>query len=364
MNKVGIIISLEKYELSSVGLNSVLYANKDASRIRQIFIEVFEIEPENIHEFINETATLENCGTSGELAYHLSTLPPNTTIYYYYVGHGFFLDGDNYLTVYDTSKIDLKSTSLSFTSVFLEQFKKSNACRLIAFIDACAESIKDNSRGIVNESINFHDYEYELGYEYVMFFSCSPGEKSYSSNTINHGVWTYFLAKAILDKDIEAVDSDGNITAASLTGYLRNRVLNFTLKEFKKSQTPYWITATNNDMVLVTSKENISFEDQIMKLYEELNDHCYLANLYMGSYDEDCVINNDSIIEEICWDISQKLPDDWNAILHEIFYYTKRIENNQQIKIPYSEKKEIMIRIRSLIDCISTDESDYDIMKH
>lgn len=361
MNKIGIIISLEKYSDSLVGLPAVKYANNDAHIIERIFLEKFEIPKDNIFKFINEEGTLENCGLEGSIGYILSNLESDTTVFFYYVGHGFYSKGDNYLTVYDTSNIDLINTSLSIQNVFMELFRKSNANRLIAFIDACAEGIEEegirfiNGRGIGTASA--HD---ESIIDYAIFFSCSPNEKSYSSDVLHHGFWTHYLTEAILKDANEAKNNSGNISVKSLQDYLREMVSDSVKSELNKKQTPYYLMATDEDIVLVDAKLQKSFGQQIKELDEKFQDRCFLINLYTDYYDEEySIIGNYNMLQEVCGNVADLLPENWYEVFRELAYYVKMIDDNKEIFIPYKEQLEVIDRIKKFIDSIDTNESTY-----
>ena len=244
MNKVGIIIAIENYIKSAVGLPKVSYAKNDAVAVKKLFVEKFGILEKDIIEFVDENATFINCGNNGELAYFMTRFPDDTTVYLYYAGHGFFSEGDNYLTVYDTSTLDLTETSISFNSVFMELFRKSKARRLVAFIDACAESMARNCRSVISRGFDFSGFETKESFDYALFFACSPNEKSMSSDDLGHGIWTYYLSKAFEDDTVEAFAENGDITAESLKEYLQNKVTEYVEKHCSnKKQIPYAIIA-------------------------------------------------------------------------------------------------------------------------
>ena len=54
----------------------------------------------------------------------------------------------------------------------------------------------------------------------AVFLSCKPGQKSYPSQEYGHGVWTYFLLKALRGEADEALGAGRFITATSLQDYL------------------------------------------------------------------------------------------------------------------------------------------------
>ncbi|MDE6016747.1 MAG: caspase family protein [Acetatifactor sp.] len=357
-NKFGIIISLEKYIDSAVGLSDVEYANADAASIKDIFVRKIGVAEENILVLNNEKCTVANC-KSGDLAYYMTRLEEDTTVYLYYVGHGYFCNGKNYLTAYDTSTLDLVETSISFNDVFMEQFRRSRANRLIAFIDACAEWSGDNERSINCRGFDFSGFDGMVTFDYAAFFSCSPKEKSYSSDKLKHGIWTYFLNKAISENAMEALSKDGTITANSLKEYLKSEVAKYARNELGKNQTPYAVIASNSELLILGSDdEHESFEEVILRFDEELNNKCYLANIILNDYEEDFVFDNYAIMEEICWDIdtASGLPEGWHDAFNSLMFYANRVKAGKKIELPFFEKKEEEIKIKTFLNALNIKE--------
>ena len=195
--KIGIIITVENYQASPFGLNKVDYATNDGIEIKKVFSEVLKIDKNNIYCYQDEQFTRSTA--MEEIQYYLTQMPIETELYLYYAGHGFFSEGKNYLTTYDTSKLDLVRTSLSFEELFFDTFRKSRAKACIAFIDACAESTSSNERGLSIRGLDFRNTTMcdESEFRYALYFSCSPYEKSISDDTLQHGIWTSCLLDAL-----------------------------------------------------------------------------------------------------------------------------------------------------------------------
>lgn len=357
MNKIGIIISLENYSESEVGLRGVKHADSDASEIRNIFENVFSIPKNKILEYRNEEATCTACGLSGDLNYRLKNLEPDTTIYFYYAGHGYFYQGDNYLTFYDTNRIDLERTVLSFEKVFLRTFKESNAKRLFAFIDACALDMNNCNQEIKQKSIIFQE-ERTTAIDYALFFSCSPGEKSFSSDSFHHGIWTHYLIEAFTNGMLNPLNVKGELTVNTLQAFLKDNVRKYVMNELNKEQTPYLIVASNDDIPLLSIDYEKSFEHRIKQLDSEFANRCYLVSLYIG-LDNKFEFDNYDCYEKICNVISNRLPEKWTIAFTDLQQYINRIKEGLQINIQYQEQQNAINRINAFINSISTDERDY-----
>ncbi len=336
--KIGVIISLENYQPNVYGLSKVKYATNDSESMKKIFIEVLEIDENNIYYFKDEQFT-HTVGKS-ELQYYLKQMSSDTELYIYYAGHGFFSEGKNYLTTYDTNTIDLIETSLSFEDLFLNSFRSSGAKSCVAFIDACAEGVSTNQRGIEFRGIDMSSALVgdESKYRYALYFACSPKEKSISNDEFQHGVWTWFLIQA-LKGDEEAYDQGKYISTDSLGAYLRHSVYNYTKQGDK--QTPYSVISSNGSWKLVDYGDDSSFEEQIYLAYDEFIFQCNSANqeLSIGAYDD---IHNFAQARDLCWNISEKLCYDWEEIVTSLEYYYNLMRNEKKIKLSYTEQKELL----------------------
>lgn len=337
-DKMGVIISLENYQPNKFGLPKVKYATNDSESMKKIFIEVLQIDEKNIYYFRDEQFT-HMVGKS-ELQYHLKQMASDTELYIYYAGHGFFSEGKNYLTTYDTNTIDLIETSLSFEDLFLNSFRSSGAKSCVAFIDACAEGVSSNQRGTEFRGIDMSSALVgdESNYKYALCFACSPKEKSMSDDEFQHGVWTWFLIQA-LQGDEDAYDQGKYISTASLGAYLQRSVCNYTKQGNR--QTPYSVISSNGSWKLVDYGDNLSFEEQIYCAFNEFIFQCNSANqeLNIGAYGD---IYNFAQARDLCWSISEKLCYDWEEIVASLEHYFNVVSKGKKITLTYAEQKELL----------------------
>jgi hypothetical protein len=133
----------------------------------------------------------------------------------------------------------------------LEPLAKSACRQALVFIDACAEKFRgvvesrdEISNLEVDEVAEFLDRGWDLG----VFLSCSPGEKSYPSKKLGHGVWTHFLLEALSGRAERALTRDRWLTDFSLGDYLRQEVPRFMTREtsIRGTQTPRAIVSATN----------------------------------------------------------------------------------------------------------------------
>ena len=132
----------------------------------------------------------------------------------------------------------------------LEALKKSDCRRSLIFVDACAAGFRDltGARDVtadldIQEVNEFLDGGWYCG----VFLSCSPGEKSYPSRKLGHGIWTAFLLDALRGAK-GALERDRWLTDASLRDWLKREVGRYITRErsISGTQTPQAIVSASN----------------------------------------------------------------------------------------------------------------------
>lgn len=103
-----VIVAIEDYQFSDgrTGINSVDYARNDASAFRDLLVNEFEIDEDNIEFRLESDANkvwLEN-----ELPYIIRNLTDDDRFIFYYAGHGFYQDETNRLTTWDSHPLIFK----------------------------------------------------------------------------------------------------------------------------------------------------------------------------------------------------------------------------------------------------------------
>lgn len=229
-NTYAVIISIENYRFSEI--NRVKYANSDANLIYELFTEHFSIPKENITFWKDSSAT--KAALEEELPYLIRQLNKESNFIFFYAGHGFYKNNVNRLTVWDTHINNLEGTTVSIEDALLKPIYNSECNSFISFLDCCSEYLKENlhSRDLIT---NMNQSEFEAfaktGKITAIFSSCSPGQKSYSSDTLKHGIWTWHIFNALSGKVKEAITKELYITDSSLQNYLKKEIPDFITKK-------------------------------------------------------------------------------------------------------------------------------------
>lgn len=249
---VAIIIGIENYAPNDKHqIPPVKYAENDALLFKKTLISKMNIEEENIHILLNENALKSNLQYNFQQLFY--ELTPEDRLIFYYVGHGFHNGITNFLSTYDMHAHHVDATAISLRDVLLDPFSRSKCKTAMIFIDACAQNIQDeNSR---NTILNLDGDEIRLltnEHNYLAsFFSCQPGESSYSCDDLKQGVWTQHLVRAISGEVSEAITKKKYITDRSLSDYLSVNVAKYVKNNLNHNQNPKSILDSNSESLIV-----------------------------------------------------------------------------------------------------------------
>lgn len=243
-----LIVGIEEYQTRRDGaLPKVDYARRDA----EAFLETLRII---YGENLDSEVLIDNDATASNIKYQLhsfiQSLDKNDLFIFYYAGHGFHGQGGNRITAWDTHAHNIEGTTHLLREILMDPLQESECRRALAFVDACAAEFIPlvRSRGVISNFSKAELNDYLAATEYfAMFLSCSPKEKSYPSNALQHGIWTYYLLRALKGEAEEALGPDRHLTDHSLQDYLRSEVRRYTTKEMtiRGSQTPQALIATS-----------------------------------------------------------------------------------------------------------------------
>lgn len=251
---VAVIVALEHYRTPPIGdaLPNVDHALADANSFAAVVREMFDDMPEqdvDIRIIADQNASLT--GLRNEVGYTIHGLSKNDLFIFYYAGHGFHGAGGNRLSAYDTIRTNIDGTSFLLNADLLEPLADSECSQALVFIDACAEKFREvgSSRDVIS-NLDPEEVEEFLnsGWYCGVFLSCSPGEKSYPSSGLGHGIWTHFLLEAMSGRAVQALTQDRWLTDFGLRDYLRQEVPRYITREtsIRGKQTPQAIISATN----------------------------------------------------------------------------------------------------------------------
>ena len=243
--KSAILVFIEKYH----DLSPVTYAENDAMELEATLQKHgFETEV-----FGNANAT--KALIKSRLKNHTSKLEDDETFFFFYAGHGFSKNGENYITCWDTQRNDLPGTSIRLSDIF-GLLRESASSRVAVFLDSCSSGLEfsDQARDIYSDLSDqeleafFDDAEY-----YFCFSSCKADQTSSGSPSLQHGIWTYHLIQALAGNAPQAIVKDGFITVDSLQNFLALEVPRTVRQDSSKPtpQTPWLFGAADRAASIV-----------------------------------------------------------------------------------------------------------------
>ena len=242
-----VLIGIEEYQQSRI--DPVQFAQADVLAMKQLLIDSFGVPPENITVWLNSGAT--KAVFENDLPYMIRQLRESDRFIVFYAGHGFFSNGTNRLTTWESHPSNLEETTVSLEEVLLGPLKALPTVSALVFIDACAANLKakaPQARDIISDMnpVEF-DALVRSSLQSGIFFACSPNEKAYPSQSLQHGIWTYHLLQALRGEAEDAIHRDRWITGDSLRNYLTAAVPDFirTRTEIRGQQRPYAILGSN-----------------------------------------------------------------------------------------------------------------------
>jgi hypothetical protein len=242
------LIGIETYQKQ--GISSVQFALADAAAMKDVLVQHFGVPAENISLWLDSDAT--RSAFENDLTYMIRhQLSPGDRFIFFYAGHGFYANGSNRLTTWDTHPSNLAGTTVSLEEVLLKPLKEQQGIKSLVFIDACAADLKisvEQARDMVSDLTPMEFQALVQSTDHAAaFFACSPNERAYPSDALMHGIWTYHLIQALQGDAEGALDRDSWITGDSLKNYLALAVPAYIRENTKiqAAQRPYAILSSN-----------------------------------------------------------------------------------------------------------------------
>lgn len=216
--KVALVIGISDYRESSK-FQKLLYSVEDARIIAKTLRELGY----KVQLLLNQRATKQS------IINFIDSVKAETIILYY-SGHGISKNDKNYLVTYDTQADSIIETGLLFSKL-ITKLNKSYTNKYL-FID-------DKSSGFSYSIVK--DSKLDSSLNTKILFSAEPGEQSFLASDLRHGVFTYFLNKALKGN---SADSSGLITFNRVSLYVEITVQKWAYNNIMSVQSPYSFMST------------------------------------------------------------------------------------------------------------------------
>jgi uncharacterized caspase-like protein len=228
-----VVVGVNDYRRTSV--TDLKYAVNDARLFADALTGVQGFSPERVFVFTSDTEDSSSRPRLTNLVYRLESLKDSISdsdsLYFYFAGHGVEIDGETFLLTENAdnrSRATLAMSALK-AELLLDLLQDCNARETLIVLDACrndpmaGRGSEDNrmsdtmSRGLVFSP----KQEGAMQKSLATLMACGVGERSYEWPEKQHGYFTYHLVEGLKSG---ASDSDGTISLAGLSSYVRKRV--------------------------------------------------------------------------------------------------------------------------------------------
>jgi uncharacterized caspase-like protein len=260
-DRLAIVVGINNYLNSKIP--DLRYSEPDAKLIKSILADkgVFNVMYYS-SEQDSRPATKENILKGLKDANQLAKNGLIKTFVFYFAGHGYRHDNENYLAPMEINLNDIAYTGIALSEVLqiIDDIQKN--AKTMVFLDACRNEIEGSRRG----GSEAWTEEETSGSGLGIVFSTSEGEYSYELEEEGHGIFTLFLAKGLLgeaDMTQYGGNENGFVSFYEIASYVSKKLLEWSISNSDQiSQTPR-VTALeiNGDFILTKADDDITIED-------------------------------------------------------------------------------------------------------
>jgi ribonuclease HIII len=249
---------------SDENLTSLDYAEADATEMHTLLSNKFGFG-DGTHLLINNDATKENIQDCINKIKIIAK--EEDTVIILITTHGEFIyndfQSDFYLLTTDTQLKKIPETSIPM--IFLKnEIKTIKSKNKIIFLDACySGGICKSKKGTeITESIKekiFNDFQSE---EYIIITSSQATQRSWESDEIKHGVFSYYLINGLSGAVSYA---NGQVDIMNLYLFLHSSVSNYVKEKFSRKQEPKFFGSITGNICLPLLTELKETDDKYNK---------------------------------------------------------------------------------------------------
>jgi len=258
-NYYAVVIGIGKYQDDRIP--KLKYTTVDAEEIYDILTapQYGNFPEDQVKLLIDEQATYYNIKSAIGTWLKRNTRK-NDTVIIFFAGHGAPEDEKTYWITYNANIDDLYGTALSNDEI-ADMLDRVEARQMVAFLDSCysAATINrtDTKRSIMIVKDPFLKFK---GKGRVIITSSDGKEQSVEIDKFGHGIFTYYLLKAL--KGDADKNKDGYIELDEVWDYVKYRVTD-TARKYGSTQTPILDGSYSAGIVLSKHPERLK------KLYLE-----------------------------------------------------------------------------------------------
>ena len=241
--KIHIAIGISNYNTKNTGFGRLKYAAKDANLLSNSFKSKGYYPMKILDHNANKQTILNKIKRAGQL------FPKGEgTLLFTFSGHGYKQGGQSYLATYDAYASNLRGTGLTVQEV-VQAIRQTGVRRAMLLLDACRNNPLPGRKSVGSSralgGIN-------PGGGIQILYSTNKGNVSWEHESIQQGVFSYFVNRAING----SVHRNGTVTFNDLAQYVMREVPQWTDSRLSETQQPYRGTAGEiyGDFVMVATK--------------------------------------------------------------------------------------------------------------
>ena len=244
-NQYALVVGVSKYH----NIQTLLYADDDASSFKDFLLDTKLVPEANIHTLIDSTAT--HARFFAEIKKIMDKLKENDRVIIYFAGHG---DVDNdidagFLLAFNceaTPYAGSDAIDISMLEKYVDAITKKNV-KVILISDACRSGKLTGGTHGAELTLTALSSRFK---NTIKILSCGPGELSEETNFRGggHGIFTYYLLEGLYGLADE--DNNNLITKKELDKFLKDKVPKAT----NDRQNPI-IEGNANEVILEVSPE-------------------------------------------------------------------------------------------------------------
>ncbi|MEO1619800.1 MAG: SUMF1/EgtB/PvdO family nonheme iron enzyme [Cyanobacteria bacterium J06632_3] len=243
-------------------LTPLQYAVSDATAVRDFFLQ--EVAFEQVFYFSDDSPPIDtpngpmrSLPTYANLKrffrerFQQQFLTDGDNFWFFFAGHGELHEGHDYLMPIDVDPGAVDETALRISDI-TASLRNSGADNTVLLLDACRSQGQRSTVGFGSEA--------QKGI--VTIYSCSPRQKSYEIEELQHGVFTHALLEGF-----GLLGANSCATVQRIDQYLRHQVPSLNAKYKKPIQTPYTAVEPLSKNCLILLPQRARLEDvQALKL--------------------------------------------------------------------------------------------------
>ena len=217
------------------------YAVNDANQFKEHAVRFLGVKPENVKFLADSNANRADILLAFKywLPAHINA--GKTDVFIYYSGHGLSQEQvkQKYFLPFDVNTDLLEETAINQKSLF-KQISQAGAKSVVVFLDTCFSGTNRMGQTLVQNqrAVNMKLNADALPAGFSVLSAASNLQVAYGDDSLQHGIFTYFLLKAISGE--QSAQPSRQLNMGQLADYVTQKTRQFALNN-NKQQDPKFI---------------------------------------------------------------------------------------------------------------------------